>query len=62
MKLCKDCARNNFCGNETTQDFCTGYMPQIKATEWTAKDRYEYEQFQRWVDEHNRRLKEEHNG
>ena len=32
MKLCKGCARQNFCGNETTQDYCTGYVPQIETT------------------------------
>ena len=59
MKLCKYCTRQNFCGNEITQDYCTGYIPQTEATEWTVKDREADEQLQRWIDEHNR-LKEKH--
>lgn len=28
-ELCKSCSRKSFCGNETTQDYCTGYQPTI---------------------------------
>ena len=36
-ELCKSCARQNFCGNNTTTDYCTGYMPYVE-TRWEADD------------------------
>lgn len=36
-ELCKSCYRQNFCGNNTTTDYCTGYAPYVE-TRWVADD------------------------
>ena len=36
-ELCKSCARQKICGNNTTTDYCTGYAPYVE-TRWVADD------------------------
>ena len=36
LNLCKDCVRQNLCGDEEPKYYCTGYM-QTLPTKWTNR-------------------------
>ena len=36
-ELCRHCARQNICGNDITNHYCTGYIQYVE-TRWDADD------------------------